>query len=194
MKFKSMIVVIGLIFVVACEPKPQVIQALVDKTIEAKPTSTPNSTYTPLPSYTSFPTQTPYPTYTALPTLTAIVVTATYTFTPSLSPTITATPTITPLPTKTSRPSNTSPPTPTQNPLTRDIDGSGFYVVGVDIAPGYWEYVSGGGMCLLKIYDSAMNVISQRSGKPGGSMLISPFDFQVTMIDCGTYRWYGENP
>jgi len=131
-----------------------------------------------------------------------VPVTVTPTPTPENSPTSTLTPTITPTPTETPTPTNT--PTPTQTPnlsLTATAQAmgvlassktDGFYLVGVDIAPGKWHSTGSGDGCYWLRQDSNQKILDNHFGYAGGTMTIRATDYEVQMDDCG--RWiYVEN-
>lgn len=92
-------VLIMIILLAACTPKPEQVKPYVDQTLTAYPTQT------------SYPTNTPYPTYTKEPTQTAVFLTKVVTATNTLTPTMTHTPT--PTPTPLHSPTPTIPPTAT---------------------------------------------------------------------------------
>ena len=131
-----------------------------------------------------------------------VPVTVTPTPTPKNSPTPTLTPTITPTPAETPTPTNT--PTPTQTPnlsLTATAQAmgvlassktDGFYLVGVDIAPGKWHSTGSDDGCYWVRQDSSQDILDNHFGYAGGTMTIRPTDYEVQMDDCG--RWvYVEN-
>lgn len=78
-------IIVLMVFLCACTPKPEQIQPYVHQTLTAYPTQTEYPTNTPFPTYTQLPT------YTKVPTYTPIIKVVTPTFT--LAPTSTSTPT-----------------------------------------------------------------------------------------------------
>jgi hypothetical protein len=134
-----------------------------------------------------------------------VIVTPTFSPTPSHSPTPSQTPTIAPTPsnTPTSTPSNTPTvtPTPTWTPdagATATAEalgamtqprGSGFYLVGVDIAPGKWESQGTGDDCYWARYDSSQEILDNHFGRAGGTVTIRATDYQVEFDDCGTWQY-----
>jgi hypothetical protein len=129
-------------------------------------------------------------------------VTVTPTPTPRNTPTPSQTPTITPTPTDTPIPTNT--PTATSTPdlaktATMEAFGvqaapksSGFYLVGVDIAPGKWHSTGHGDGCYWARTDSTGKLLGNHFGFAGGTVTIRPTDYEVELNDCG--RWeYVEN-
>lgn len=179
MKNKQLITILLLcIFFASCQPSPDLIQSYVSGTQEAIPTQTSFPTYTPFPTYTSLPTYEPLPTYTKEPTYTAVViiVTATSSPTPLYTATITPIPTDTPLPTET--------PDPLKAPR-----GNGFYLVGVDIAPGVWRSDGTQDDCYWSVTQADGDIIDNHFGMAGGTCYISPNAFQVQFEDCGTWTF-----
>lgn len=133
---------------------------------------------------TQYPTYTALPTYTLVATYTPWVVTATSSPTPLYTATITSTPTITP----------TSTVTPT---ITATVDvlkldkGPGMYLVGVDIAPGVWRSTPGiSNDCYWKRATKTGDIIDNYFGASGGTIYISPTDFEIELHqECGTWTF-----
>ncbi|NLE83881.1 MAG: hypothetical protein GX603_05140 [Chloroflexi bacterium] len=181
---KWIVILISLIILFGCSPKPEQLQPLVDQTLTALPTrttyptNTPYSTYTPMPTYTLMPTYTPLPTYTKAPTLTQIVkvVTATETSTPLYTATITNTAT------------STATQTATSDPL-KAPRGNGFYLVGTEIAPGVWDSDGSGDRCYWEVSNAQGDIISNHFGLAGGTAYVPSSAFQVLFEDCGTWTW-----
>ncbi|NMC55004.1 MAG: hypothetical protein GYA48_15360 [Chloroflexi bacterium] len=153
----------------ACAPSEEQLQEIVSQTIAA---------YTPIPTNTPYSTFTPYPTSTAYPTLTAVIqtviVTPTETPTPEYTPTITAT------------------ATSTLNPLQTN-KGPGFYLVGIDIAPGIWRSQGASDGCYWSINTKTGDIIKNHFGMAGGTMYINPSAFQVELnADCGEWVYLGQ--
>ena len=96
------IILLAIILLGACTPKPEQVKPYVDQTL------------TSLPTRTLYPTNTAFPTYTKEPTLTPIIITKVVTATRTLTPTLTRTPTNTPTPVNS--PTPTQPPTATFAP------------------------------------------------------------------------------
>jgi hypothetical protein len=125
--------------------------------------------------WTDVPTNTPYPTYTDKPPR---VVTRILTLTPSPTPAFSATA------------SNTR--TPTVSPLFRNR-GDGFYLVGVDIAPGVWRSNGTGTHCYWSVTTRTGDIIDNHFGQAGGTAYIPASGFQVEFNTCGTWTFIG-NP
>jgi len=110
------------------------------------------------------------------------------TLTPSPSPSPTATATNTPL-----------PPTPTPNlAMTATIEalgplvepkGDGFYLVGVDIAPGKWESEAGMSDCYWERLDRLGDIIDNDYSFSGGTVTVLPQDYEVHFEECGIFRY-----
>lgn len=105
--------------------------------------------------------------------------------TQTLTPTPLYTPTITPTPT------NTIPPTKTPDPL-KAPKGAGFYLVGVDIAPGVWRSDGTGDSCYWAVTSTTGDILDNHFGMAGGTAYISPSGFQVEFTDCGTWTFLQE--
>jgi len=163
----------------ACGPSAGVVAGAVNETLIAMPTQTAFPTYTPNPTYTQIATNTPYPTFTPAPTQTArvIIITPTETYTPEFTPTITQTPT------------NTPTITPTQDKLKTD-KGSGFYLVGIDIAPGVWRSNGTADDCYWEVSSTTGDIIDNHFGMSGGTMYIPISAFQVELDpECGSWTF-----
>lgn len=167
----SLLILIA-ILVTACAPSNKAIQTAI--------ALTPSSTA--YPTHTAYPSHTPYPTYTIPPTYTAVIkikiVTKTSTPTPIYTPTETLIPT------------ETSTITPTKDPLTTDKN-SGFYLVGVKIAPGLWKSNGTGNRCYWAVTTKTGDIIKNHYGMGGGTAYIPATGFQVEFNDCGTWTYLG---
>lgn len=97
-----------------------------------------------------------------------------YTATPKNTPTITLTPT------------NTFTPTPTIDPLKK-AKGNGFYLIGVDIAPGVWRSQGSGDKCYWAVTRSNGDIMDNHFGMAGGTAYLPTNGFQVEFNDCGTW-------
>jgi hypothetical protein len=123
---------------------------------------------------------------------------------------ITATPkpaTQIPSPTNTYGPTNTTAPTHTPIPpyvltataqaaldaVLRKDHKPGIYLVGVDIAPGVWRSTPGTSDCYWKRSTKTGDIIDNFFGLSGGTIYISPSDFQVELdTECGIWTWLSE--
>jgi len=171
----------------SCAPSQESLQIAIAGTISA---FTPLPSFTPPPPYpthTSYPTYTLAPTYTPLPTLTAIirVVTAT-------SPPYTVT--ITPTPTQTGTATPTTNRTQTEEARAaatlQAIHGPGFYLVGVDIAPGIWRSSSTLDSCYWARLTRTGDIIDNYFGYGGSTIYIATTDFAVEFdADCGSWSY-----
>lgn len=160
-----------------CAPSEKAILAAIAQT----PLATAYPTFTSYPTQTAYPTLTPYPTYTTGPTSTARIqlVTATLTATPKYTATIMNTPT------------NTNTPVPTKDPLQKDR-GDGFYLIGIDIAPGVWRSMGTGDSCYWSITTKTDSIINNHFGMSGGTMYVPASGYQVQLEDCGTWTYLGQ--
>ncbi len=155
----------------ACVPSLSSIQTAVAQTQTA---------WTPIPTQTAYPTYTPNATYTTVPTIYVTkIVTPTYTATPLYTPTATIPPTATIL------------PTPTKSPLMKD-KGDGFYLIGVDIAPGVWRSTGTGSKCYWAVTSKTGDIIDNHYGMSGGTAYIPATGFQVEFSDCGIWVYLGQ--
>ena len=103
-----------------------------------------------------------------------------------ITPTFTATPKFTPTITNTPAPTNT--PSPTVDPLKK-ARGDGFYLIGVDIAPGVWRSDGKGDRCYWAVTRSDGDIIDNHFGMAGGTAYISPNGFQVLFEECGKWTF-----
>lgn len=63
----------------------------------------------------------------------------------------------------------------------------GFYVVGVDIAPGVWWSQGKGARCYWARQNVTQDLIDNDIGFPGGAVTIRPDDFEFTTSGCGVW-------
>ena len=158
----------------------QTIDVAVDSAIAAVPTQTPLPTYTPNPTFPPPPTAQPPAT---VEVTRIIVVTATFSPTPSSTPTDTFTPSPSPNATQT-----------TQAQLTAHLTapkGNGFYLVGIDIAPGLWRSTGTQDNCFWERTNDTLDILDNHFGDAGGLIRIFPTDFQIEFADCGTLEYLG---
>lgn len=120
-------------------------------------------------------------------TLHIIVVTATSSPTPRFTSTITPTPSETPLPSSTPNATQTAK-AQAEAHLTQSR-GSGFYLVGVDIAPGVWRSQGSQDDCYWSVTRKNGDIIDNHFGMAGGTAYISASAFQVEFDDCGTWEF-----
>lgn len=136
------------------------------------PTHTPYPTYTKFPTHTSFPTLTAYPTYTVLPSLTP---NATYTAQPTPEPQV-----VWQIVTATDDPD-----------ILKADKKDGFYLVGIDIAPGIWTIRTDARYtkCYWKLTDRRNQIIRNYLGTAGGSIIIDDTMLQLEIQNCGTIEF-----
>lgn len=66
----------------------------------------------------------------------------------------------------------------------------GVYLVNIDIGPGVWRNSSTRDDCYWKRTDKYGEIIDNYFGFGGGTIYISPTDFQVELNqECGTWTW-----
>lgn len=173
---KTLLFLFFLLTISACTPKPEQIAPYLEQTLTAWPTQT------AYPTLTAYPTNTPYSTYTPVKTSTAIIKIVT----PTLSPTPIYTPTETHTPTATLK------PTATPDPLKSSRRG-GFYLVGVDIAPGVWRNDGNTDSCYWATTSKTGKIIDNHFGMGGGTAYISSIAYQVEFDeDCGYWTWLSD--
>lgn len=103
-----------------------------------------------------------------------------------ITQTLTPTPEFTPTITNTPEPTNT--PSPTIDPL-KIAKGDGFYLIGVDIAPGVWRSDGKGDNCYWKVSMASGDIVDNHFGMAGGTAYISSSGFQVQFERCGTWTF-----
>ncbi|UYN89933.1 MAG: hypothetical protein KIT08_01530 [Anaerolineales bacterium] len=147
------------------------------------------ATISALPTWTSAPTATPADTQT--PHL--VVVTATHTATPkftatsSFTPTITYTPSLTPNVEQT----NEAKLEATQTARLTANRGSGFFLVGVDIAAGTWRSEAGYSACYWSRNNATGGINDNHFGNSGGTVHIRASDYEVEFNGCGQWTYLG---
>lgn len=147
------------------------------------------ATISALPTWTSAPTVTPADTQTPH----VVVVTATRTATPrftateSFTPTITYTPSLTPNVEQT----NTARLEATQTARLTANRGSGFYLVGVDIAPGTWRSEAGYSNCYWSRNNATGGINGNHFGNSGGTVHVRASDYEIEFDGCGQWTYLG---
>lgn len=165
-------ILIGSIFLImallaACTPKPEQIAPFVEQTLSAWPTQT------------AYPTYTPNPTCTPMNTATPII--------KIVTPTLTASPIFTP--TNTLPPTATLIPTATPDPL-KASRGPGYYLIGIDIAPGVWRNDGTTDNCYWSVTTRTGDIIANDIGMGGGTAYIPASGFQIEFGEhCGNWTW-----
>lgn len=66
---------------------------------------------------------------------------------------------------------------------------SGFYTVGVEIAPGRWRSTGKSDGCYWERLDDTQDIIENHYGLSGGAVYISPDDYEVHFSDCGQWEY-----
>lgn len=154
----------------ACAPSSFSIQTAIAHTQIA---------WTPIPTQTAYPTYTPKATYTTAPTIYVTkIVTPTFTATPLNTPTATLSPTA------------TVSPTPTKSSLMTDKK-DGFYLIGIEIAPGVWRAAGPGNDCYWSVTSRTGKVIDISIGTVGMTAYLPETGFQVQFNGCNTWIYLG---
>ena len=143
------------------------------------------------PTATPYPTLTPWPTYTPAP---PVVVTQLIFYT-AIPPLSTSTP-YWPTPVKTAIAAATPNVAKTATAeafaiLTTPRD-DGFYLVGIDIAPGVWRSQGTGTSCYWQRSTKTGGIIDNHYGQSGGTIYIAASDFQIQFKGCGTWIYMGK--
>jgi hypothetical protein len=73
-----------------------------------------------------------------------------------------------------------------------DPKESGFYTVGIEIAPGVWHSTGTGDACYYARYDDQQGIIDNYFGDSGITITIQPGDYEVELDECGTWEYLGE--
>jgi len=157
-----------IIFLAACAPSPQAIQAAVAGT-QAAWTQVP--TQTAYATYTAYPTMTDYPTYTAFVVTQIVTITSTPTF--LFTPTEPGPPTATP--------DTKATETAKALAVLRSDKRDGSYMVGTEIAPGIWRS-SGGSSdeeCWIQIKKLSGDLVGIAGDLPGGTIRIPDGEYIV---------------
>jgi hypothetical protein len=181
----SFILCAALVILTGCAPSAEQIQAALNET---------QAGWTPIPTFTPYATLTPYPTYTNVPTIAievtrVVIVTPTETPTPLFTPTITYTPTDTPTATLTPNATQTAEAILQEKLIAKK--GDGFYLVGIDIAPGVWRSTGTNDNCYWAVTDKTGDIISNHFGMAGGTAYIPATGYQIEFDDCGTWEYLG---
>ncbi len=171
--------IVSALLLSACGPSPDQISQAVQETMAV---------------WTVVPSQTAMPTYTSAPTLAVEVtrvvtreVTPTSTSTPLFTPTDSQTPTITSTPTVTPNAAKTA--TARVMAKLTSPKGDGFYLVGVDIAPGVWRSTGTADNCYWQTSAATGGIVANHFGMSGGTAYVSASAFQVEFENCGTWTY-----
>ncbi len=177
MKTIFFLMIVGVVILSACAPSPQAVGQALSSTLNAMPTQTAYPTYTPNPTLTPYSTYTPYPTYTPAPTYTPKIIVVTATSSPTALYTSTAT---------------LDPTQAAWITMTAEKE-PGFYLVGVDIAPGHWRSTGKGSGCYWASLDEKGEIIDNNYGLAGVTAYIPQNAYQVEFGEkCGTWVYLGD--
>jgi hypothetical protein len=80
--------------------------------------------------------------------------------------------------------------TPTPDPL-HSSKKDGFFLVGIDIAPGIWQSSGTGNSCYWEITTKTGYILNNHFGMSGGTMYIPATAFQVQLQNCGVWTYFG---
>ena len=69
---------------------------------------------------------------------------------------------------------------------------SGFYTVGIEIAPGLWRSTGTGNSCYYAKLDEFQDINDNHFGNSGVTINIFESDYEVEFTDCGTWEYLGE--
>lgn len=75
-------------------------------------------------------------------------------------------------------------------PLTGDKD-NGFYLIGIDIAPGVWRSTGTGDECYWAVTTKTGEYLSNHYGMSGGTAYLPETGFQVEFNNCGIWVYLG---
>lgn len=200
-----LIAIFVVVLIVGCAPSvsPEQIQSTVVAQVTALAKEA-----TPYPTYTPPPTYTPAPTIaievTVLAEVTRIVE---VTPRPTPTPKFTATPTLPPAQvtstaqaaiaqaTATARAKATSIRATAEAMVEAEMKlphGDGFYIVGVDMAPGLWRNDGTTDNCYWERSTMTGDIIDNHFGAGGGTAYLLASDFQFETEDCGTWTWLSD--
>ena len=102
---------------------------------------------------------------------------------------IEVTPIATQGPTRTPAPTFTPRPTIDRLKASR---GSGFYLIGVDIAPGVWRSEAGHENCYWSRNSKSGDILDNHFGMSGGTVYLRSSDYSIELDDCGTWTWLSD--
>ncbi len=109
---------------------------------------------------------------------------------PTSTPTTTPTPTSTPDLTQTQVSLDATATLEALGPLIAP-KGDGFYLIGVDIAPGLWRSTGSGDQCYWARRNDSQRTLDNHYGLAGGTIRIQPSDFEVEFSGCGMFEYMG---
>ena len=67
------------------------------------------------------------------------------------------------------------------------LKGDGFYLVGVDIAPGKWQSTGTKDGCYWERSNAKQDILGNHFGFAGGTVFVHLTDFQIEFDDCGAW-------
>lgn len=195
MKQTIFIIAVGLLLS-ACSsgPSPEQIQGtVVAQVTSLAKAATPYPTYTLLPTYTAAPVK---ETTVEVTRLATSEVTRIVTQTPTPTPEFTETPTLLPAQISATEKVDSTNATATAQ---AEVDAvlkaprqEGFWLVGVDIAPGLWRNDGIEDNCYWERSTKTGDIIDNHFGQGGGTSYIRQSDFQFQSRNCGTWTWLSQ--
>lgn len=76
-------------------------------------------------------------------------------------------------------------------PDAQEPKGNGFFTVGIEIAPGRWQSTGSNDDCYWARLTSTNDILNNHFGNAGGTVNISPNDYEVVFSDCGIWEYLG---
>ena len=70
--------------------------------------------------------------------------------------------------------------------------GDGYYLIGIDIAPGSWRSEPGNDGCYWQRTDRTGNIIDNHFGTSGGVVFLPVSDYQIQLEGCGMWTYLGQ--
>ena len=68
---------------------------------------------------------------------------------------------------------------------------SGFFTVGIEIAPGQWRSTGTGDGCYWARLDGNQEILDNHFGNAGGTVTVFPSDYEIQFDDCGVWEFVG---
>jgi hypothetical protein len=201
----ALTIVASLLSGCAAGPSAEQIQGTVVAQVTAlAQQATPYPTYTPRPTYTPAPTVAVEVEVTVLAEVTRIII---VTPTATATPEFTATPEIPPDQMTATARAEVAQATATAKAESTAImataiahvdaemkapHAEGFWIVGVDIAPGLWRNDGTEDNCYWERSTKTGDIIDNHFGAGGGTAYLRATDFQFQARNCGTWTWLSD--
>lgn len=81
--------------------------------------------------------------------------------------------------------------TPVLRPDAAAPKESGFFTVGIEIAPGQWRSTGSNDGCYWARLDGHQEILDNHFGSAGGTVTVSPSDYEIQFDDCGVWEFVG---